>query len=544
MNNRPTSDILRGTSLVAALTLVSRIFGFIRDMLVASLFGAGQFADAFFVAFRIPNLLRSFVAEGALTSAFVPVFSGEVAKGKEAAQAALSAVLSALLACTVMLSILGIIFARQIVLLFAPGFAEAPTKLELCVLLTQIMMPYILFVSLVALLNGALNAYRIYGVSAIAQVIMNICLIVGAFIASFFVASEAAVALAISVLIGGIVQVIAQIPALSRAGLKLLPSTHILSPATTQVAKLMLPALIGATIYQFSIFLNTVLASLLAEGSVSWLYYADRVTQLPIGIFTISLASVLLPSLARSNSDGNQAEFCRALTNALGFTGFIILPVASILFALADPIVGVLFERGAFDAHAREQTALALQAYCLGLWAVSAHSMLTRAFIAKRDTLTSTLVGVLSLMTTFICSLIFIGPLETDVGVLASAISGLQATLPEAIKSFSLGHVGLALSTSIGSFVSFFILAGRLSGKIGAFAWSDVWVSTLRSLLTAILAGIAAHITMGAVDNKLISLILSCAAGLLVYIFTALALKSFEAQETFRLFARLSNRRR
>jgi putative peptidoglycan lipid II flippase len=544
MNIRPASEILRGTSLVAALTLVSRIFGFIRDMLVASLFGAGQFADAFFVAFRIPNLLRSFVAEGALTSAFVPVFSGEVVKGKQAAQAALSAVLSALLVCTAFLSIGGIVFARQIVLLFAPGFVENPSKLELCVLLTQIMMPYILFVSLVALLNGALNAYRVYGISALAQVIMNVCLIAGAFVASLYVAEEAAVVLAISVLVGGIVQVVAQLPALARAGLKLLPSTHILSPATAQVAKLMLPALIGATIYQFSIFLNTVLASLLVEGSVSWLYYADRVTQLPIGIFTISLASVLLPSLSRASSSGNQVEFSNSLSNAIGFTGFIILPVAAILCALADPIVGVLFERGAFDSYAREQTAMALQAYCVGLWAVSAHSMLTRAFIAKKDTLTSTLVGVLSLITTFVCSLMFIGPLETKVGVLGSAISGLQAALPEGMKSLNLGHVGLALATSVGSFVSFFVLAGRLSGRIGAFNWGKVWVSTLRSFIPAVLAGLVAHQTFSVSNNQLISLALSSAAAVCVYLIGALALKSFEAQETFRLFARLIKRRR
>jgi putative peptidoglycan lipid II flippase len=544
MNIRARSELLKGTSIVAIFTLLSRILGFIRDVLVARLFGAGSAADAFFVAFRIPNLLRSFVAEGALTSAFVPVFSSEAAHSKESAQKALSSMLSALLFCTTILSLLGILFAERIVLLFAPGFTQDPEKLSLCVLLTQCMMPYIMCVSLIALLNGTLNAYKVYGASAIAQVIMNICLILGALVAGFYVAERAALILALSVIVGGVVQVIAQIPALSKVGLVALPSTHLLSPTTRSVAKLMVPALLGATIYQFTIFLNTVLASLLEDGSVSWLYYADRITQLPIGIFTISLASVLLPNLSRLHSNENQQDFHQNLRSALNVSGFIILPICSLLMVLAEPLVSVLFERGAFTANARIQTALALQAYCLGLWAVSAHSMLSRAFIAKKDTTTSALVGLVSLVSNFLFSLLLIGPLSHTDGTMGHAVSRIQLNLGLQHVQFALGHTGLALSASLASCIACLLLAALLGRKLPGFAWGQVISANLKSLIAALVCGAVAFWVSQQFTNHLYLLCLSAFAGLSSYTAISFLLKSDELHETLRIFSRIVSRGR
>jgi len=288
-------SMFRGTAVVSSLTFISRILGFIREILVARLFGASLLADALFVAFRIPNLLRSVFAEGALTAAFVPVFASELAKGKSEAREAMRSITALLLLSTAIVSILGIIFADKIVSAIAPGFEGE--RFELCVLLTRILMPYIMCVSIVALLNGALNSVHIFGISAFAQVIMNLALILGAIVAAYFESKSAAIVLAISALAGGVLQVVAQIPALRRSGFSLLPSYKVLSSSSKQVIHLMLPAILGAAIYQVSIFLSTQLASILETGSISWLSYADRLVQLPIGVFSIALSSVLIQTL-------------------------------------------------------------------------------------------------------------------------------------------------------------------------------------------------------------------------------------------------------
>ena len=322
------NSMVRGTGIVGSLTLVSRVLGFVRDMLVARLFGSGLYADTFFVAFRIPNLLRSLVAEGALTSAFVPVFASELKQGKEEAQSAFSSVMGLLLLTTALLSVVGIYLASTIVAFFAPGFGVGTEKFELCVLLTQVMLPYIMFVSVIALLNGALNSVKIFGSSALAQVVMNVVLILGAWAAMYLESRAGVIALAVSVMVGGAAHLVAQVPALSRSGFSLAPSLHVFTPVTRQLLKLMLPAVVGATVYQLTIFLNTVMASLLREGSVSWLFYADRLTQLPIGIFSIALASVLLPTLSQAHVEKNRELFVKNLIDAVRYTSFFMIPLA------------------------------------------------------------------------------------------------------------------------------------------------------------------------------------------------------------------------
>ena len=314
--------LLRGTAIVSVLTLLSRLLGFVRDLLIARLLGASLYADAFFVAFRIPNLLRSFVAEGALTSAFVPVFSSSLAKDKQEAFSAFRRVLGFLLMLTILLSSFGILYAPDVVLLLAPGFSEDLGKYQLCITLTKIMLPYIACVSVIAMINAALNSLHIFGASAWAQVTMNGVLIIGALCAMVFEPERATIILAYSVLVGGLVQIVVQITSCLRAGLSLRPSFNIIRRDVGEVVRLMIPATIGASVYQITIFIATLLASLLPSGSVSWLFYADRIAQFPIGIFSVALASVLLPALSTASANADSDRFRRSLADSLRYTSF------------------------------------------------------------------------------------------------------------------------------------------------------------------------------------------------------------------------------
>lgn len=469
--NRDSRQIIRGTSVVAALTLVSRGFGFIRDLLIASLFGASAIADCFFIAFRIPNLLRSFVAEGALSSAFVPIFAGQLKSGREKAQQVISLVLGFLTVATVILSLLGIVFAEEILNLIAPGYMQGENAL-LCIKLTRIMMPYIVCVSLVAMLNGALNSVNVFGVAALAQVLMNICLICGALLAGQFNEVDGVLILSYSVVVGGVIQVLIQIPALAKAGFSFRPNLRLKSPIIFELVKLMLPAVVGATVYQLSQFLNILLASLLVTGSVSWLFYADRLTQLPIGVFSVALGSVLLPMLALSRTEGNHTGYYKHLIDSLRYTSFFIIPLGGVIFYFADPLIALLFERGEFAASDTANTALAVKAYAVGLWTVSCHSMLARAFIARKDTLTPTLVGVVTLAFTLVLSLLWMGRLSgaPDAGS-AVFISALQRSVYISFLAMDLGHAGLALASSASSLIGFVVLALIFAVKNRQLDW-------------------------------------------------------------------------
>jgi putative peptidoglycan lipid II flippase len=542
-NENSSTSVIRGTGIVGSLTLVSRVLGFVRDMLVARLFGSGLFADAFFVAFRIPNLLRSLVAEGALVSAFVPVFATELKSGHAQAQRAFRSVTALLLVSTTLLSGLGIIYSPEIVSFFAPGFKATPEKFELCVLLTRVMLPYIMFVSLIALLNGALNSVKIFGASALAQVVMNLVLIAGAGVAAFMESRPAVLALSVSVIAGGLAQLLAQIPALRRSGFSLVPSGEIFSNTNRRLLSLMLPAVVGATVYQLTIFLNTVMASLLREGSVSWLFYADRLTQLPIGIFSIALASVLLPTLSRAHAENNRDSFSTNLMNSLRYTSFFMIPVSCALGMLALPLVQILFERGKFDYASTMQTTLAVQGYALGLWGMSCHSMVVRAFIAQHDTITSTLVGVLSLVVTFVCSLLLVGVIAPQQGGVAAFIIEAQKLVTGGQPLASLGHVGLALSTSIAATLAFLVLGILLHRRLGGLHWKPFFLSTGKSLLASTALCLTLRFILSRVESPWLLITLS-PLGVAAYLFVSFACKSAELEETFGLISRLLKRRR
>ena len=491
--------IIKGTVTVSVLTMASRVLGFIRDLLTAYLFGSTYLADAFFVAFRIPNLLRSFVAEGALNNAFVPVFVDELAKSKEQAKETMRSMVSFLLITTILLSVLGIIFAREIIMVIAPGFAGNPKKEQLCIVLTQIMLPYIICVSIVSMLNGALNAVYIFGRSAWAQIWMNICLIVGAVIACFFAKETAIFILAYSVIAGGIVQIVIQLPILKKAGFSIIPSLEIITRPVRQVLLLMLPAILGVAAYQLQIMLNTLLASVLETGSVSWLFYADRVVQLPIGVFTVALSSVLLPILAKASAENKSDDFAANLTNSLRYVSFVIIPISGILYFFAEPISWLLFERGQFDHVSTLKTAAAIRNYSLGLWAVSSGSVLLRVFFAKKNTVTPTLIGVCTLVLTGVFSIMFMGSPISGSGqwlfTLVQESRELVLVPLEAVgidvrsmPLLNLKHAGLALGASVATLCSFVIIV-RLVAKSHEINWTSYITATVKTLLAVLIAG-------------------------------------------------------
>ncbi len=516
-------SLFRGAAITGGLTLVSRVLGFVRDLLIARLFGASPLADAFFVAFRIPNLLRSFVAEGALNSAFVPVFVGKIKDGTQQRNEAFRSALGFVCVLAGGLSVLGMLFAPQVVGLMAPGFADAGSKQELTVELTRIMFPLLLCVSLVAAIGGALNALKIFGAPAAAQISMNIVLIGGALLAAH--STEPIFVIAWSVLIGGVAQIVTPIPALRRAKLPLLPTMAWRGDVIRPICKLLLPATLGAAVYQGTIFLATVFASWLGHGAVSWLFYADRLTQLPIGIFSIALASVLLPMLAKAKVDGDADGFNAQLTRSLRWTSFVLIPMSVWLWIDAQDLVRILFERGSFTARDTVMTAAAVQGLAVGLWAMSCQSMITRAFIASHDTKTPSLLGLLSLMTYVISALIFTEELREAVFGEASSIAALS--LP------SFGHVGLAFSSSVAAMISFLIAIAVALRRFPRLALGIFVRAVFVSLLASIVAG-AAFVWVGSAVSMLhpwIAQIFALAAMGLGYVLGLLLLRSQELSE-------------
>ncbi len=535
--NQDSKQLIKGTSIVALMTLLSRFFGLIRDLLVARLFGASAIADCFFVAFRIPNLLRSFVAEGALSAAFVPIFASELKTGKERAQEVISQVIGFLTIITSTLTILGILFAGDILSLIAPGFMQKGNA-ALCILLTQIMMPYIICISLVAMLNGALNSVNIFGVAALAQVVMNIALIFGALLAGRYEEVEAVKILAYSVIAGGLLQVMIQIPALSKAGFKFLPKFNLFSRPIYDLVKLMLPAIFGATVYQIAQFLNTLFATLLETGSVSWLFYADRLTQLPIGIFSIALASVLLPTLSKANVDKNSTGFATNLTDSLRYTSFFIIPMAAILFFHAKDLIQILFERGEFTSLDTFNTAIAVQAYSVGLWTVSCHSMLARAFIARRDTVTPTLVGLASLFLSIFMSLILMGSFKSGSSEVAAFFKDLQNTIGGYFPLLDLNHSGLALASSISTYFNFLALALIITLKNIGISWGN-FIKTSVKTISAISAAIYISSLIPQITGfNIISSLSHILISVIIFFLISLFIKSKETLEIISLIKR------
>jgi len=421
-------SLLRSTGIVSMLTMFSRVLGLVRDIVLAQFFGAGISSDAFFVAFKIPNFLRRLFAEGAFAQAFIPVLSEYKAKNdsREAVEliAATSGVLSAVL---FLLTIVCVLAAPILVWVFAPGFSQFPDKMALTADLLRWTFPYLFFIANVALAAAILNAYGHFATPAAAPIVLNIVLICCALIAPNF--AEPIRVMGWGVLFAGVAQLIIQVPALTRRGLLVRPKLEWQHPGVRQIGQLMIPALFGVSVSQINLLLDTILASLLVSGSVSWLYYADRLMELPLGVFGIAIATVILPRLSQQHVERDPEAFSRTLSWALRCVFLLGLPASLALCVLAVPILSTLFQYGAFTASDTQQAALALRAYGVGVVAFMLVKVLAPGFFARQDTKTPVKIAVIAMVTNMAMNLAFIVPLAHAGLALATTLSALLNAL-------------------------------------------------------------------------------------------------------------------
>lgn len=514
-------EIARTAGIVGALTLCSRITGLIRDSIVGYLFGSGLAADAFFVAFRIPNLLRRFVAEGAMSVAFIPVFTEYLTNRSRTEAIEVARVLAT--SMTVLLAIItvvGIALAPISVWLFAPGFTADPEKAALTIQLTRMLFPYIFLVSVSALLGGLLNSLRHFVAPAFSPVLLNLSMIGAALLLAPWLGVPV-YAMAAGVLFGGVLQVLIQIPPLRQRGIVLTPNWQPHHVAVRRVLLLMAPTVFGAAVYQVNVMMDTVFASVLPEGSVSYLWYADRVFEFPLGLFPVALGTAALPSFAAQAARRAYGEMRHSITFAVGLTNLITIPSAVGFWLLATPIVSVLFQRGMFGPEQVAMTAWALSAFSVGLWSVSIVRVMVPAFYAMHDTRTPVITAAVSFVANVVFSLMFIGHVHSDG---TSRIVDAIARATELMSVWDLRHAGLALSTSLASGVNLVLLAVVLSRRLGGLEVGTMLVSLLRSCVAAAamivpVGYVAARVDWVAAGLSYKIVMLGCAVGVGVLAF-------------------------
>ena len=452
--------LLRSIATVGGYTLISRFLGFARDILIAAILGAGPIADAFFVAFKLPNFFRRLFAEGAFNAAFVPLFSGRLAsEGLVAAQIFAASVLSAMVAFLFVFVTLLQIAMPFLMYGFAPGFTDDPEKFQLAVELTRITFPYLLFISLVSLLGGVLNSLGRFAAAAATPVILNTVLI-GALLGATPFLPTAGHALAWGVAVAGAAQLVWLMIACHRAGMALPLHMPRLSPGVRRVLRLMLPGAVGAGVVQINLLIDIVIASLLPTGAVSYLYYADRVNQLPLGVVGIAIGTALLPLLSRQLREGALEDARNSMNRGMEVALLLTVPASAALLVIAGPIITVLFERGEFSAATATATAQALMAYAIGLPAYVLAKVLGPGYFAREDTVTPVKIAIVCVAVNVILNLTLI---------------------------HYLAHVGIALATAISAWLNVILLV-RILHKRGHHRFDD----RLRSRIVRILFASAA----------------------------------------------------
>jgi putative peptidoglycan lipid II flippase len=440
-------NLLRAVATVSSMTLVSRVLGFVRDVLIARLFGAGVATDAFFVAFRIPNLLRRLFAEGAFSQAFVPVLSEyRTRRGDSETQLLVDRTATLLTLALLAATALGVLGAPIVIYLSAPGFAVSPEKFDLTVAMLRVTFPYILFISLVSLAGGILNTWSRFVIPALTPTLLNLSFIFGAlFFAPYF--DPPAMVLAWSVFAGGILQLALQIPALARVGMLPRPRLDFWEPGVKRILVLMGPAVLGVSVAQISLLINTIIASYLGDGRVSWLYYADRLMEFPTGLLGVALGTVLLPSLSKYHAESSDGEYSKLLDWGLRLTFILAAPAAVALALLSVPLVTTLFHYGHFGEHDVWMTRQALVAYSIGLLGLILVKVLAPGFYARQNITTPVRIAVLTLISTQALNALFV--LSLKQGGLESA-TGIGP------------HAGLALAIGLGACLN----AGLLYRKL------------------------------------------------------------------------------
>ena len=452
-------NLLRALATVSSLTTVSRVMGYVRDFFIARVFGAGLASDAFFVAFRIPNLLRRLFAEGAFSQAFVPVLSEYKSRqSEEETRSLLDSVATALFIALVVATAIGVVAAPLIGVVFAPGWYHSePGKFELTVLMLRITFPYIAFISMVAFAAGILNTWNRFAVPAFTPTLLNISFIVGAaFFADRF--DPPVLVLAWAVFAGGVLQLAFQVPFLLKIGVLPRWRLNFSHPGVRRVLKLMAPAVFGVSIAQLSLLINTIFASFLVSGSVSWLYYADRLMEFPAGVLGVALGTILLPSLSKFHAQANPREYARLLDWGLRLTFLLALPSAAALAVLAMPMIAALFHYGRFTAEDAWMTRQALVAYSFGLVGMILVKILAPGFYARQNIATPVRVGIITLVATQLMNLVFI---------------------------WQLRHAGLALALGLGACLNAALLY-RLLRRHGIYQPEPGWPVFLLKVVAAV----------------------------------------------------------
>jgi len=521
-------SLARSTGIVSIVTLASRILGMLRDMTIAIFFGAGMVSDAFFLAFTIPNLLRRLVAEGSLSTAFVPVFTDSLESSDDSARKTIKEVTGFSLLITGVLTILGILGAGYLTDFFAPGFSNNESQRQLTIVLTQIMMPYVVIISLIALGAGALNTLGKFALPAAAPAILNIAMISGIFCFSQ-VFEQPVYGLAIAVPIGGILALIAQTVQLKKIGFPMKIASPFGSQAVKTIALLMIPSIFASSVYQIMVLVNRMLASMLGKGSISWYYFADRLVQFPLGVFSIALATAILPKLSKHASRGEDKEFEQQLLSGLNWVSFIILPASCGLIMLSEPLVKCIYAYGAFSGDDIPKTANALIAFSIGLWSISAHAVLVRGFLAKKNTSIPATISSISIVLNIFLAIAFMGkPISTPESSMAQAIAFIQ----DNTQLLSLGHIGLALAGSLASLVNFAILSLFLKKLNCKLNWMKFISSSILSLLCTLVMAAALYSVSSTGFGAMLKILIGVPSGAAIYFLAAKLFGSKELNQT------------
>ena len=497
--------LLRSSALVGSMTMISRVLGLLRDIVIAAFIGASANADAFFVAFKIPNFLRRLFAEGAFSQAFVPVLADYKEQGAhDAVQALVDRVAGVLGGTLLLLTLITGAASPIVAAIFAPGFVSQPEKFQLTVDMIRITIPYLLLISMTGFCGAILNSYGRFAVPAFTPVFLNLSLIFAATVASPWF-DEPVFALAWGVFFAGIIQLLFQLPSLYRLDLVPRPVFDGKDEGVRRILKLMIPALFGVSVSQINLLLDTVLASFLPTGSVSWLYYSDRLAELPLGVFGIAIATVILPNLSAHRAAAREDQFASTLDWAMRSVLLIGLPAALALILLAEPILITLFQYGALTPTDVDMASLSLRAYSLGLIAFMLIKILAPGYYARKDTATPVKIGIIAMAANMVMNLAFVLPL---------------------LWYFNVGHVGLALATSASAWLNAGLLLRGLL-KQGVFTWQPGWGAYILRLFAATSAMTAAVLLLGegadvwldwSWQRRSLEILLVCGAGIAAYL--------------------------
>lgn len=490
-------NISKAAGAVSGMTLLSRVFGFLRDMVIAIAFGSSASADAFFVAFRIPNMQRRILGEGAVTAAFIPVFTETLTKKGETDAWKLTANLFNILFIVLSAaSLVILIFSPAVITVFAPGFIDEPGKFELTVKLTRWMAPYLFFIGLAAFCMGILNTLKVFALPASAPILQNISMIVSVLVIAPLM-DEPIFGLALGVVTGGALQLLVQLPAVLKKGLRFEATLNFKQEEVVKIARLMGPVILGLAVYELNIMIDTLIASLLPGGSISYLYYGNRLVQLPLGIFAVALGVALLPTLSSQAAKNDLKELVKTVGFSIRLILFVTIPATVGLIILREPIINTLWERGEFLPSTTEGTAIALLYYSIGLCAFSGIKIIAPAFYSLQDTKTPAKIGIYAMILNTVLNLILMGPLQ---------------------------HGGLALATSIAALFNVFLLIFHLRKRLGLMGGRKILRSTLKMASASVAMGAITYLCRESfyqasdpLSTRLFVLICCISVGILIY---------------------------